>query len=397
MTQPNRAVSVPESYEWQGIGIDRESEYAALMTRIRRELTLPLERFDNITPQLTGLWLIKRLLPVEGIALLYGHPGSGKSFIALDMAFHVALGWDWFGRKVNPGFVIYVGAEGLAGIRNRVSAFRSANSVDSAAFTLIPSPIDMQAPDADVEALAAAIRHEQAHFGMRPALIVIDTLSKTFGAGKENTDDMALYVKNCGRISAEFKCCVMPVHHRPKDSESQEPRGHGSLKGGVDTVVLIEAGQTKRARVTKQKDGEDGEVFPFQLKPVDLGQDEDGETVTSCVVEPASQEVTTANDLSAKALARLPDGSRVILNQLMEVIEAEGFPPPDTIPDSEIERLRVGKVAKTGTWREKVLMGGGTERDKDRDTARRGFNRALLRLQKDGIVRVWGEYAWRAW
>lgn len=357
--------------------------------------SLPVERFCDIEPQLTGLWLIKRLLPAEGLALIYGHPGCGKSFLALDMSFHIALGRDWHGRRVKQGFVIYIGAEGLAGVRNRVTAFRFHTGVEDAAFSLIPTPIDMQAPDADVNRLAEVIRSETKHFGMAPALIVIDTLSKTFGAGKENTDDMATYIANCGRIAAEFKCCVMPVHHRPKDAESEEPRGHGSLKGGVDTVILVEAGPTKKARLTKQKDGELGDAILFKLRSIELGEDEDGEPVTSCVVEPALIDTSVPADPIAQAIARLPDGPKLVLRQLMEAIEQDGIIPPREIPEAEINRLRVGKVVATGTWREKALMGGGTERDTNRDTAKKAFNRALTRLQKDGIVRVWGDYAWR--
>ena len=85
---------------------------------------LPLEWFADIEPRLDGLWLIKKLLPAIGLALIYGHPGSGKSFLALDFAFHVSLGWPWNGRRVHRGLVVYVGAEGGNGLRNRIVAFR---------------------------------------------------------------------------------------------------------------------------------------------------------------------------------------------------------------------------------------------------------------------------------
>ena len=103
----------------------------------------------------------------------------------------------------------------------------------------------------------------------------------------------------------------MPVHHRPKDVENEEPRGHGSLKGGVDTVILIEAGSTKRARVTKQKDGEIGDVMLFDLKVVEIGTDEDGDVVSSCVVKPTLIDTTPAADPFAKAVAKLSAGARL--------------------------------------------------------------------------------------
>ena len=64
---------------------------------------LPLEWFADMEPQLSGLWLIKKLIPAHGLALIFGHPGSGKSFVALDFAFHVALGCHLIGATRNAG------------------------------------------------------------------------------------------------------------------------------------------------------------------------------------------------------------------------------------------------------------------------------------------------------
>lgn len=38
------------------------------------------------------VWLIKGLLPAAGLAVTYGPSGSGKSFLALDAALHIAGG-----------------------------------------------------------------------------------------------------------------------------------------------------------------------------------------------------------------------------------------------------------------------------------------------------------------
>lgn len=356
---------------------------------------LPLEWFSGIQPQLSGLWLIKRLLPAEGLALIYGHPGSGKSFLALDLGLHVALGRDWSGRSVKQGLVIYVAAEGVAGLRNRVTAFRQHHMLDKhIPFAVIPTPIDMQAPDADTRLLVETIRAAVAECGVDPALIVIDTISKTFGGGKENSDDMASYVANCQRVASEFSCLVMPIHHRPKDAESTEPRGHSSLKGGVDTVILVEAGKTKRAEVTKQKDGEIGERFLFNLRVIELGEDEDGDQVTSCVVEPTDTDMTPQLDPFALAVAKLSAGARLVYDQLGEVLETEGAAVPIEIPDTEINRLRTSKAVSLDAWRDKSISAAGTGAGHSRDTGKRTFNRALEKLRKAGVVRVWNEWAW---
>lgn len=355
---------------------------------------LPLQYFDEIAMKLEGLWLVKHLLPSTGLAVLYGHPGSGKSFLALDWALHVALGWEWQGRKTASGLVIYIGAEGLTGLRNRIAAFRQHHRVAGLPFALIPCPIDMQAPQGDISRLIETIRAVEEHFQTKATFIPIDTISKTFGAGKENTDDMVSYVANCQRVANEFECLVMPVHHRPKDTESEEPRGHSSLKGGAETIIIVEAGETKKARVIKQKDGDDGIECLFRLRVVELGEDEDGEPVTSCICEPVDRDTVPRGNAPAAKAARLPDGAKLALQQLDETLEQAGIAVPAAIPDTEVNRNIVGKVALFEDWREKAEKQG---RDIDWDTLRKAFYRAKTRLQKDGLIRTWEEYVWRTW
>ncbi|WP_131818569.1 AAA family ATPase [Sphingomonas turrisvirgatae] len=366
------------------------------MTAVAR-VPLPLQFFEDIEEVLTGLWLMKHLLPAVGMAVIHGHPGSGKTFLALDWSLHIALGWDWQGRKVQQGLVVYLCAEGQRGLKNRVAAFRRHHKITECPFALIPIAIDMQAQDADVNRLIEAVRAAEAHYGQNAVMVVIDTLAKTFGGGKENTDDMVGYVANCQRVSAEFECLTTIVHHRPKDAESEDPRGHSSLRGGVETVVLVEAGETKKARVTKQKDGEDGIELLFKLKVVELGQDEDGEPVTSCIVEPTDVDLAPRGDSMGSKLAKLSDKQRVVLNALDETAERLGFYPPTDIPEREINRLKVGKVVKFEDWRERHAQTSGHGSDMKPDSVYKEFRRGLDRLKKDGIVTVYGPYAWRTW
>jgi len=57
-------------------------------------------------------WRIRGVLPKNGIGMLYGQSGSGKSFVTLDMMLAVARGVEWQGQKVDQGGVLYVAAEG---------------------------------------------------------------------------------------------------------------------------------------------------------------------------------------------------------------------------------------------------------------------------------------------
>jgi KaiC/GvpD/RAD55 family RecA-like ATPase len=374
---------------------ERDHELERAGPTARTAGVLAIEWAEEIEPHLNSLWLIKKTLPQQGLALIYGHPGSGKSFLAVDVAMHVALGRDWNGLRTRRGVVVYVAAEGQQGLRNRIVAFKRHHALTGAIpLALITTPVDLYDSAPDREALCNAVTKAAERYGAAPALIVIDTLSKTIGAGKENTDDLAVYVANCGLLAARFACCVLPVHHRPKDAESTEPRGHGSLKGGVDTVILVEAGKTKRARITKQKDEEERDLLMFNLQPIELGTDDDGDQVTSCVIVPTF--VATDEGVSPfdRKVAKLSAGPSLVYGQLAELLEQSEAAIPTAIPDEEINRGRVGKVALLDDWRDKSISAGGTDRDMSRDTGKKTFNRALMKLRNDGIVRVWEQWAW---
>jgi replicative DNA helicase len=73
---------------------------------------LPLKFWNELNTVTPPDRLVRRLLGTSTLALLYGEPGCGKTFLATDLAMHIALGWQWFGRAVTPGAVIYVACEG---------------------------------------------------------------------------------------------------------------------------------------------------------------------------------------------------------------------------------------------------------------------------------------------
>lgn len=383
---------------------------------------LPIEWGEEIAPRLDAQWLVKKVLPLNGLGLIFGHPGCGKTFLALDIAGHVAMGWPWQGRPVHQGMVVYVCAEGASGARNRITAFRQRHNIEGRfPLAMVPCPVDLHKSEGrtDTERLMDAVRRAAEHYGEKPALIIVDTVSKTLGAGKENTDDMAQYVSNCQSLASEFDCCVVPVHHRPKDDASTEPRGHSSLKGGLDTVILVEGSGIRSVRITKQRDGEEANLQAFRLAPVTLGTDQDGEEVTSCTIEPLVGGLTavTRSPLE-RAIANLPPQNvhgRKLLQLLGSMAASDhALPIPETIPDEEIDREVGGQVVRLADLRanfsrfieagtdeeaEEVGRDSSTEGVRDSsgtgsETARKAFRRWFDCLKKHGFVGFSGEWVW---
>jgi hypothetical protein len=343
-------------------------------------------RFNWITastqtgPVLNGAWLIKGVLPKEGIVNIYGQPGSGKTFVVMDISLHVGDQTSWRGHKVTNGPVTYIASEGGLPVANRVHAwcqhYKRSWPVN---FRLSPTALDLRSNEQDCRALIADIRAHQP--GCR--LVVIDTLSRNMGGGSDNSpEDMGAFIRLCDIIAKELSCCVLIIHHSGKQADKGS-RGHSSLKGAVDTEAEVSSpkGQPGTLRITKQRDGEDGQEFGFSLLSVHLGVDEDGDDVKSCVaVEADSDPVKERQKLSRAEREALTMLEQCILDKPREMPRQDRYPKGTT-------------GALLSDWREYCYRAHITASDKP-DAKRKAFNRALNGLKSAGKAAVWGDYAW---
>ncbi|MEM5373529.1 AAA family ATPase, partial [Paraburkholderia azotifigens] len=85
-------------------------------------LTFPLLGLEQLADLGPPEWMVDSVVP-EGNVVIFGPPGSCKSFIALDMALCVASGIDWHGHPVKQGKVVYVASEGARGMHQRVDVW----------------------------------------------------------------------------------------------------------------------------------------------------------------------------------------------------------------------------------------------------------------------------------
>ena len=356
---------------------------------------LPIE--ENSAVELSGflLWgqieaggitdrLVKGLLGEQSFAVIAGPTGSGKTFLALDMAIHLANGWPWFGRKVERVGVLYVGAEGQAGLKKRVKAWQRHHGVDETAevpFILYPRVVDLVSDGTGVNHIIRAVTALSERLPVKIGLIVIDTLARCFGAGDENTArDMGAFVSRCGMLQDRCKATVLTVHHFGKN-ETLGMRGSVALKAAADSVIEVTGlSGTRTAKVEKQKDGEAGNEFCFELQPVDLDADEEGEAVTSCVVAPSDAK-------PAQRKATMPASQRVAMDALREAIGAGGTvaPTDNHIPSSAI-------VVDVKLWRkfayDRSISDGAI------DAKEAAFRRASKALQAIGAIGCWQDRVW---
>jgi RecA-family ATPase len=246
-----------------------------------QKLLAAVEFGHEIKPELNRPYLVKGLLDRGALSLLYGAPGSAKTFAAIDLAHHVFEGATWAGCRVAQANALYIACEGGVMFANRMAARK-------ARFAVLRAPVTLSGQNSDAPPLADMVLHLAATHGVGFGLIIADTLARTMAGADENAGaDMVQLVRNVDHLREVTGAHVMLIHHSGKDA-AKGARGHSSILGAVDTEMQITCDRETKRRmltVTKQRDGEDGIEFPFRLKRIDLGRDSDGDPVYSCTLD----------------------------------------------------------------------------------------------------------------
>lgn len=267
---------------------------------------------------------IKHILDHAALAVLYGESTAGKTFVAIDLAAHVALGREWRGHRVRQGRAVYVCTEGAEGFKKRLAAFCSEHGIDD-----IPElRVVNETPsllNGDHAELAASVNE----WG-DVRTIWLDTWSRAIAGGDENSSEVVTKaIARATKLHDATGAMVVLVAHSGKD-QSKGVRGHSSLKGSADVQIEVvrdgEGPSTRRAiRLEKVKDGpNEGATFGFALRVVDLGVDQDGDSVTSCVVADGEKPTPGVRKMGANESAAL-----AVVHSLIDLSDGGGVSVTD--------------------------------------------------------------------
>jgi hypothetical protein len=211
--------------------------------------------------------VIGGLLPVGTLAMLFGRPGAGKSFLALDWALHVACGAAaWHALPIGtPGPVVYIVAEGRHAFHRRVAAWLAAQQRDDVARIRFVYDAVQLLDAVDSAALVAAITAWEP----QPVLVVVDTLHASMPGGEENSaKDCGLVLQSLGRLRDATGTVVLLLHHPMKHGDAE--RGSGALRGAMDVMLKVEAtGSALTLTWDKVKDGPTPDPLALRLRAHD--------------------------------------------------------------------------------------------------------------------------------
>lgn len=259
-------------------------------------------------------WIVKQLLPRAGLVVVFGESGSGKTFEVLDIVGSIVRGVDWRGLKTQQGRAVYIAAEGGGGFRNRLTAYEQYHQVNLDDY---PLGVIHAAPNFLQKTDAVDVAHAIQAWGGAD-IVVVDTFAQvTPGANENAAEDMGKALAHCAGIHRATGATIILIHHAGKDA-SKGSRGWSGLRAAADAEIeIVRTASGRMLRVSKQKDGDDTGEWGFALEVVNIGVDEDGDVIDSCVAVEA--QVPVATSLPRK----LPKWQKLVMEVVQEIAESQ--------------------------------------------------------------------------
>ncbi|MBB4192775.1 AAA family ATPase [Rhizobium aethiopicum] len=356
-------------------------EQAAASPPKKRE-RFDLTWFDEIEEGKPKETILKGWLGVGEFTTISGLPGTGKSVVTTDLACHIAAGMEWHGQKVRQGLVIYVAAERKKLTERRMMAFRKHHNVKDVPLLVVGGMLDFTRDTKDADDIIAVIREAETITGHKCVWVIVDTLTRVFGAGDQNASkDMVKFVRSCDHILTETGAHVTAIHHSAWSGE----RGKGAidLDGAVDASFMVKKDGNKHRLVCDgTNDGEEGDVLCFTMQSVQIGADDEGNPTTAPVVVPADG--ASPGERMIAGLAK-KDGEALDILKSLIADSGQESPGGQHYPEDIL-------VVKEDDWRQAVYA--AAKPDTPQGTKQKNFTRAKASLIKQGVVGESYNWVW---
>ena len=360
-----------KSYDQSDLELEGEIDYDDIDSSITFPLISIEELFDRPPPE----WLIESFIPQGELAVIFGPPAQGKTFLSLDMALHMAAGRNWHGFETKEARVLYIAGEGLSGLPGRLQAWHKHHGFEPLKnFVILPQSVSFL-DRSEMNKLDLTIRELDEPFDV----IFIDTVSRAMVGGDENSaETMGMFISHCEALQRAYGCTVVGVHHSGKDA-TKGLRGSSALLGAVTSSLSVtKVDDQVKVSSEKQKDIELPEPLQFDMVGVEYGE---GLFASESVV---LEMAAIAKD--EKTGRRVSANEKIVLDALHDAIYQHGrYSNLQDVPGHQ-------KVVGLEVWRKQA----GEKMNMGSKAWYRTFKRAATRLIAHGFINKKEDEHWPA-
>ena len=227
---------------------------------------------------------VNPLVPIEAVTILSAQGGTGKSFFALKMALHIALGLPIIGAETKVGKVAYMSLEDPENILNsRVSKIFNSLPEDARqrideleTNAMIIGRYGLPSHMAEIKfgnIVTTQIAHDLTALLQKHEIkcVFIDTFIRTNTLNENDNAHMGGLLVSFEKIAKEAKCSVVLIHHTVKSggSKGNPARGAGAIIDNARSALLMETVNDKRIKVQHVKSNYSAKHPDQYLKMID--------------------------------------------------------------------------------------------------------------------------------
>jgi len=211
--------------------------------------------------------------------LVYGEPGSLKSWLMLDLGLHIAAGRSWLGHFEIPESkkVLYVDEE----MSPRTLIRRVKRLIEGADLEMDPLPfkaLSFCGVRFTDDSVGTTLLAGLATNGFSPEVVFIETMRRVLDGSENNADEVGNFWRWVDPFRREGRTLII-THHMRKPSvhgaNESVYRASGStdVLGGSDSAFAVEKLQADKVCVTCVRNRNTTEALPFYASLQDTGQE----------------------------------------------------------------------------------------------------------------------------
>ena len=263
-------------------------------------------------------YLVHGLVERGSVVLLAGDSGTGKSFIATDLAIAVAQGRPWLGREVKRGRALYVNGENSLRLTVRRLRAMGMHSSDTALRCLVRPPLVLSDRDH-----RDALRNEVERH--RPDLLVLDSALSLAGIDVNDNPLVSEFLGWVRQLAEDYDLVAIVLHHEGKSHVSagrstaaaaRAALGAMSWRGQADLHLAVELSREPRERTTTPE-GDAVDRWRVRLQTPKEREFGDSDGVEDVVVESVRRDRTllsieVRSEAAAPRPKRPPTAQRIV-------------------------------------------------------------------------------------